>query len=397
VAGGRRGFCWLRVQRFLADYPRTPEIRGHAAHRRIDVMPIFRVASAALVFALVMNLQGCASRPLVAYVSNADSAEIAVVALNRDSGALQQLQSVPAGGTVMPLALSPDRATLYAALRNAPYRVVSFRIAAQTGWLTPLAEAPLPESMPNIATDRSGRYLLAASYGGSLFSVSPLQANGAPGPAQQTLPTGLNAHAAVISPDNRYVFVTNLNADQVMQLRFDAATGLVQPNTPAELKVRAKSGPRHLVFHPSQRWAYLLNELDATVDLLAYDAAAGTLTLLKSWSMLPPGFKGRPWAADLHLTPDGRFLYTSERTSSTLVGWKVDAASGELSLVGHTATEQGPRGFQIDPSGNWLLAAGQVSNGLSSYRINRSTGVLTHAGSLRMGKGSNWVEIVELR
>jgi 6-phosphogluconolactonase len=119
--------------------------------------------------------------------------------------------------------------------------------------------------------------------------------------------------------------------------------------------------------------------------------------VLKSGSMLPPGFKGRPWAADLHLTPDGRFLYTSERTSSTLVGWKVDAASGELSLVGHTATEQGPRGFQIDPSGNWLLAAGQVSNGLSSYRINRSTGVLTHAGSLRMGKGSNWVEIVELR
>jgi 6-phosphogluconolactonase len=214
--------------------------------------------------------------------------------------------------------------------------------------------------------------------------------------ATQVLATGKNAHAAVPSPDNRFVFFTNLGSDQVMQLRFDAATGLLSPNTPPTMAGRPGAGARHLVFHPNGRDAYLLNELDASVDLLGYNAASGTLSFRKSWSTLPAGFTGKPWAADLHLTPDGRFLYTSERTSSTLAMWAVDAASGELTLIGHEATEKQPRGFQIDPSGRWLLAAGQVSNALTAYRIDAATGKLSRQSQLPMGKGPNWVEIIDL-
>jgi 6-phosphogluconolactonase len=333
----------------------------------------------------------------VAYVSNADSGDISVLAMDRQTGALQPLQTLAAGANVMPLALSPDRRTLYAAVRSTPWRVLAYRIDSHTGLLTPLGEAPLPESMAHIATDASGRFLFAASYGGHLLSVSPLQEGGAPAAARQLLGTGRHAHAAIISPDQRHLFVTNLGEDQILQLHFDAASGQVEPHAQPALKLRAHSGPRHLVFHPGARWAYLLNELDARVDLLAYDAAAGTLAFVNSGSTLPPGFSGRPWAADLHLTPDGRFLYTSERTSSTLALWRVEAATGELALLGHQATEENPRGFQIDPRGQWLLVAGQNAHSVSSYRIDSQTGLLTHMARQPVGRGPNWVEFIELR
>jgi 6-phosphogluconolactonase len=111
---------------------------------------------------------------------------------------------------------------------------------------------------------------------------------------------------------------------------------------------------------------------------------------------LPPGFQGKPSAADLHITPDGKFLYGSERTSSTLAAFKVDPANGTLSPVGSVPTEQQPRGFNIDASGRYLLALGQLSHGLSSYRIDGESGKLTKLKEYPMGKNPNWVEIVEL-
>lgn len=359
-------------------------------------MPPFRTLLWLCAAALALLMQGCASTRSVAYVANADSREISVLSLDRSSGEMKPLQTLAVGGTVMPMALSPDRRVLYAALRSEPFSVASFSIDRATGALTPLNTAALPDSMANIATDRSGRWLLAASYGGHKASVSPIGSDGRVAAATQVLATGKNAHAAVPSPDNRFVFITNLGSDQVMQLRFDAATGLLSPNTPPTMAGRPGAGARHLVFHPNGRDAYLLNELDASVDLLGYNAASGTLSFRKSWSTLPAGFTGKPWAADLHLTPDGRFLYTSERTSSTLAMWAVDAASGELTLIGHEATEKQPRGFQIDPSGRWLLAAGQVSNALTAYRIDAATGKLSRQSQLPMGKGPNWVEIIDL-
>jgi 6-phosphogluconolactonase len=168
------------------------------------------------------------------------------------------------------------------------------------------------------------------------------------------------------------------------------------PNDPPAFRAREGAGPRHLVLHPNGKHAYLLNELDATVDLLAFDAQRGTLSLLDTWSTMPPGADAKPWAADLHLTPDGRFLYTSERNTSTLAIWAVSATTGGLTLVGHQLTEQQPRGFNIDPAGNWLLAVGQASGQLTVYKIDRATGLLEAKTRLAVGSNPNWVEIIEL-
>jgi 6-phosphogluconolactonase len=345
---------------------------------------------------LMTTLQGCASPQAVAYIANADSRDISVLRLDRDKGTVQATQTLDVGGTVMPLALSPDKRFLYASLRSEPFSVASFSRDEHTGALTRIGIAPLPDSMANIMTDRTGRWLFAASYGGNKISVSPIGADGVAKAATAIIPTGKNAHAAIIDAANRNLYVTNLGSDQVLQYRFDAATGSLTPNDPPALKTRPGAGPRHIVIHPDGKHAYLLHELDATVDVLAIDAK-GTLSAVKTLSTLPAGANVKPWAADLHLTPDGKFLYTSERNTNTLAIWKVDAATGELSLVGHQATEKQPRGFQIDSTGTWLLAVGQASHQMTAYKIDAATGKLTQAAQLPVGKNPNWVEIVDLR
>ena len=138
-----------------------------------------------------------------------------------------------------------------------------------------------------------------------------------------------------------------------------------------------------------------LGELDGSVYVFDYDAGAGRLKEKQAVSALPPDFQGKPSAADLHLTPDGRFLYASVRATSTLAGFKVDPANGTLSPIGSVPTEKQPRGFSIDSSGRYLLAAGQLSHGLSSYAIDPASGKLTRLKEYPMGENPNWVEIVD--
>lgn len=332
----------------------------------------------------------------VVYVSNADSGDIRVLQLGAD-GALNEAQRFDTGGMVMPLAASPDRRRLYAALRSEPLAVLTLAIDAGSGRLRKLGEAPLPVSMAYLACDRSGRFVLSASYGGNQVAVSPIDAQGIVQAAQQVLATPPNAHAVQTDPSNRWAFATSLGGGQLMQYRFDADTGRLTPNEPPALVIREGAGPRHFRFHPNGRFVYLMNELDATIDVLAFDTEPGMLAPLQTVASLPPGFDGgAPWAAELHLTPDGRFLYSSERRSSMIAAFAVDAANGRLSLISHTPTETEPRGFAIDPTGRFLLAAGQKSDRLTVHAIDGASGRLTTLHSHPMGRNPNWVEIVDL-
>jgi 6-phosphogluconolactonase len=335
------------------------------------------------------------------YVSNADSKDITVLSLNAANGdlAIIETATVATGGPAtpgsMPLAISPNKKFLYAALRFEPYTVVSFAIDAKTGKLQQLGTAPLPDSMAYIATDRTGKHLLSASYGGHKLSVSPIGAQGTVMPNATVIPTGKNAHAVLTDPSNKYLFATNLGSDAILQRKFNAATGAVSDNAPAAVITKPGSGPRHFVFHPNGKFFYLLNELDASLNAYTYNAGKGTLGEIQSVSTLPAGFSGKPWAADLHITPNGRFLYGTERTSSTIAGFTVDAKSGKLTPIGNVETEKQPRGFAIDPKGRYLLAVGQQSNGMSVYTIDPGKGTLNRIKQLPVGKNPQWVEIVE--
>ncbi len=339
----------------------------------------------------------------VVYVSNAGTKEVFVLAMDRDSGELTPIERVAVPGTdkpsptSLPMAVSPDRRFLYAALRSEPYPVSSFAIDRTTGRLRHLGLAPLADSMAYIATDRSGRFLLGASYPGAKLAINPIDAAGRVGERMtQLLSTQPKAHCVVLDGSNRFAYCTSLGGDIIMQMRFDPASGTVAPNRPASIATKANAGPRHLAFHPNGKFLYLLNETDATVGAYAVDPAAGTLAELQTVPTLPADFAGKPSAADIHVTPDGRFLYASERATSTIKGFRVDPERGTLSRLGRWPTETTPRGFAIDPRGRFLLAAGLASNALTVSAIDPNSGALAALQQYRLGEMPNWVEIVDL-
>ena len=334
------------------------------------------------------------------YVGNAESNEIHVLRLERQSGDLTLVKKVTipsvAKGNSTPMALSPDHRFLYVGTRGEPMVAAGYAIDPAAGTLTHVASGPLADSMAYIAVDRTGRFLLGASYPGNKITVNPIGPPGTVRPVQQTLPHHPKAHSILPDASNRHVLVPTLGNDRVNQFTFDATTGMLAPTTPPSVQVKDGAGPRHFAFHPNGKLVYVLGELDGSVYVFDYDAGAGRLKEKQAVSALPPEFQGKPSAADLHLTPDGRFLYASVRATSTLAGFKVDPAGGTLTPIGSVPTEKQPRGFNIDPSGRYLLAVGQLSHGMSTYRIDAESGKLTKLKEYPMGQNPNWIEVVEL-
>ena len=350
------------------------------------------------------------------YVSNADDGDISMYTLQPD-GTLKPGERFQASKLVMPMAVSPDKRFLIVAVRAKPFSAITYAISRSSGALKMVSSGPLAESYPYISFDRTGRYLFGASYGANQVGVNPVGKDGKVGEPQQVIPTARNAHSIRVDNTNRYVFVPHLGTDQVFQFKFDAKTGHLAANTPAVLQLKQGSGPRHIVLSADNRFAYLLNELTAEVTTLALDAKTGTLSMVSSAVALPPEHKLQPgmprgavgtpganqaprdttsdiWASDLHLTPDGKFLYAAERTSNTLAAFSVDGATGKLTYLASTPTEKQPRGFAIDSSGRYLVASGEKSETVSSYAIDATSGALKPLGQYPTGKGANWVEIV---
>jgi len=350
------------------------------------------------------------------YVSNADDGDIGAYRL-LDSGELQAGARAKAANIVMPMAVSPDKRFLYAASRSKPLSVHAYTIDRATGALTLLASSPLAESFPYISVDRTGRYLFGASYGAALISVNAIGADGrVAAEPLQVIPVGRNAHSIRVDESNRFAFVPTLGSDQVFQFTFDAKSGRLNSNTPAIYLMKAGTGPRHFITSADNKFVYVLSELLATVTTFSLDSKTGLLTELSSATGLPPdsklvpgaprgavGAPGGPpprntdndiWAADIHMTPNGKFLYITERTSNTLAAFSVDGASGKLTYLGSTPTERQPRGFAIDPKGRFLVASGEKSETISVYAIDQASGALKPLNKYPTGKGSNWVEIV---
>jgi 6-phosphogluconolactonase len=351
-----------------------------------------------VIFVLVMPLFAARliSARTIAYISNADSREIYVLELNERNGNLQLIEKVAVNGNVMPLAVSPDRKYLYAGLRSEPYSVMSFAIEPKSSKLQLINIAPLADNMAYISTDRTGNYLFGASYSGNKISVNKVEPDGAVVAVPlAVIPTGKNAHCILTDLSNNFLFVSNLGDDAIRQYRFDSTAGTINPLHPPSVETKKGAGPRHFVFHPNRRFVYGINELDGTVNVYSLNAS-GVLSLLESVSIMPANSSEKPWAADLRLTPDGKYLYASERTTNSLVVFRVDSKSGKLLFVERVLTEAQPRGFNISPSGKYLLAVGQKSNSLSVYRIKKLTGKLKKITQMKVGENPNWIEIIEL-
>lgn len=335
------------------------------------------------------------------YVSNAQSNDISILRLVDRSGELTLVDTVAVPGIVqpggsIPLAITADRHFLYAASRGQPLLAAGFAIDPSSGRLEHVASGALAEGVVYLTTDRSGRFLLGASYGGHKITVNAIDPPGHVRGVRQTIAPEPNAHCIVLDASDRHAFSTSLGSDLVRQWRFDPARGTLSPNEPPAVRVRDHAGPRHLALHPDGRFVYLLNELDASVYVFAYDSASGRLAELQRVSALPTRLDDKPWAADIHATPDGRFLYASERRSSTLACFAIDPRTGLLAQLGSVATERQPRAFAIDPTGRYLLVAGELSDRVTCYAIDEATGALSEVARQSVGRRPNWIEIVNL-
>ena len=348
---------------------------------------------AALLLCAIPSAQ--AERTVV-YVSNGGSKDISIFDLDSASGALSARAPVPLDGNPGPLALSPDRKFLYAALRQSK-SVQAFQLNPADGALTAAGTAAVNINPAYLIVDRTGRNLLAADYGGDRVAVFPIAADGSVAVAPVSdIATGRNPHSILADPANRFVFAPLCGADKVLQFRFDPATGKLDPNEVADVAFQPVDGPRHMAFHPKKDFAYVVNEKSSSVTALQYDPRKGTLTSLQTLPTLPKDFAGKNSCADIHITPDGKYLYASNRGHDSLAGYAIDESTGKLTSLGNTTTEKTPRSFAIDPTGKFVFAAGQGSHQLASYRIDAATGALQPLKTYATGQGPAWVLVVPL-
>ncbi|CAO97316.1 6-phosphogluconolactonase [Erwinia tasmaniensis] len=326
----------------------------------------------------------------VVYTASPESQQIHAWQLNNE-GALTLLQVVDAPGQVQPMVVSPDKSFLYVGVRP-DFRVVAYQIDAE-GKLKEAGHAPLPGSPTHISTDRQGRFIFVGSYNDACVSVTPIGENGLPGEPLQVVKGLEGCHSANIDLNNQTLFVPALKQDRIALFSLDKQ-GKLTPRAQAEVKTRSGAGPRHMAFHPNQRYAYSVNELDSSVDV--WDISGDEVKKVQSVDALPEGFSDTRWAADIHITPDGRHLYSCDRTASNITIFSISAEGSSLKVEGYQPTETQPRGFNIDHSGQYLVAAGQKSHHIEVYKISADRGLLQPLARYAVGQGPMWVVINKL-
>ncbi|MCC8379196.1 6-phosphogluconolactonase [Xenorhabdus sp. PB30.3] len=325
----------------------------------------------------------------VVYTASPNSRQIHVWSLNI-AGELSLLQTVSVPGEVQPMVIHPDGKHLYVGIRP-QFSIVTYKIRAD-GRLEQQSIAPLPGSPTHISTDRAGCFLFSASYSFNNLSVHPIDEKGiAKAPIQVV--EGLKApHSANIDRENRQLLVPCLKEDHIRIFDLNDH-GYLTERRADEMTTKAGAGPRHMAFHPEKEAIYCINELDSTVDVLR---KWEKYRIVQSIDSLPADFSAVRWSADIHITPDGRHLYTSERSESVISHFIVSEDGYHLTLAGHYPTETQPRGFAIDHSGCFLIASGQKSDHISVSGIDKYTGKLTQLARYPVGKGPMWVTVLAL-
>ena len=271
--------------------------------------------------------------------------------------------------------------------------VCAFKIDLATGDLEFLNSQPTQSIGPCYLTvDSVGRNVLVAHYRGGSCAALPLAKDGSLKPVSsfhQHTGSGMDPrrqatphpHAIVLDAAGRHAFVPDLGLDQIRIYQFDPASGTLTPNKPPFVATKPGNGPRHFAFHPSGKLAYANLELTSEATAFRYDAEHGTLVAFQTLSTLPDGFTGKNANAGICVTPDGRFLYVSNRGHNSIAQFAIDPDSGKLSPLGYESTRNVvPQAIKIDPSGSVLIVTDKNSGDVGVFKINKKTGLLAHTG-----------------
>jgi 6-phosphogluconolactonase len=313
--------------------------------------------------------------------------------LDLESGALTPAAEL--GGIDHPSYIALNPPYLYATNELVEKRgqeegaVSAFQFDPASGKLTALNQQPSHGLSPcHVWVDASGKWVLVANYSSGSAAIYPVLDKGGLGEATDVIQhsgsgvnpdrqAGPHAHCIMTDPTNQYVLLSDLGIDRLMVYRLDAQSGKLALASWAQ--VDAGAGPRHIEFHPSGRYCFLINEMASTINVFRWED--GTLYNLQTISTLPEDYVGDSTTAAIHVTPNGKFVYGSNRGHDSIAIFRFDEPSGQLSLVGHQSSEgKTPRDFMIDPTGTYLLAANQGSHTIVSFRVDAETGTLTPTG-----------------
>ncbi|AMA64853.1 6-phosphogluconolactonase [Candidatus Arsenophonus lipoptenae] len=320
----------------------------------------------------------------VVYISNAKSKQIHVWRIN-EQGKLTFLQNLTVPGEVQPMKISQDGNHLYVGIR--PNSAIITYLIAVDGTLIQEKITDLPGIPTHIEIDKYNRLLFIPSYHQGNLSVLPINQYGIPEPAIQVINDLKNPHGSIVSFDNLHLFVSCLGEDYI-RIYTISNDGYLNEKIANRLFTKNGSGPRHLIFSPNQATLYCLNELNATIILYS---AFEPYKKLKIYNILPNELKCNPWASDIHITKNGKYLYASERSTSIIRHFKIINNGFELLPMDYYITEYQPRSFTIDQTNNFLIVAGQKSNHVIVYKIHKITGVLQALDRYKVGNEPSWI------
>jgi 6-phosphogluconolactonase len=354
-----------------------------------------------IAFSLMLSTsQGVnANEPLVFISAFAagDQGAIHAYQLDLSSGQLKQTHKTTDVEHPFFLAVSPNNKYLYSIHAKSfggkeNEHVAAYKIVGARGQLKLLnRQSALGTAACYLDVYATGKTVVVANYSTGSVASLPVREDGSLGeaatfvqhegssidPARQE---GPHAHCIVVSPDNQFFYAADLGLDQVLGYRLDAKTSKLSPNEQPFVKTQPGAGPRHLTFHPNGKHAYVINELTNTVTLFDYDSKSGMLTKRQTIPTLPKDFAGTSHCADLKITPNGRFLYGTNRGHDSIAAYEI-GDNGRLTLLGiEPSLGKGPQNLAIAPGGKLLLCANMSGNNVAVFQINAETGGLKSVG-----------------
>jgi 6-phosphogluconolactonase len=326
---------------------------------------------------------------IVGAYTSGNSKGIAVYRFYTETGRLAYLSQIDNVSNPSYLAVSSNNKFVYAVNENDNGEVSSFSFEPKTGQLKFINKVSTLGGSPcYISVDKAQKNLFVANYSGGNIAVLPLNEDGSIAPASMTLKDdghGINkerqekahVHTAVLSPDEKYVLYTDLGTDKINITKYKGGkNNQIVPANPAFVSVKPGYGPRHLAFSNDKKYLYLITEMGSSV--IVFDYNNGKPKQKQDISLLPDGFKGATGAADIHISPNGKFLYATNRGDANDISvFSINPENGELTFVDRKSTGgKGPRNFVIDPTGKYLLVAHQNSDNIYVFQLDEATGKL---------------------
>ncbi|MFP3013290.1 MAG: 6-phosphogluconolactonase [Arsenophonus sp. NC-QC1-MAG3] len=318
------------------------------------------------------------------YVASPESKKIHAWSIDK-KGKLILLQQLILPGKVQPMQVSRNGRQLYVGI-HPDFAIITYLISPE-GKIKEQGITAIPGTPTHIEIDKLGRWLFISSYHQGNLIVLPIDQQGIAQSAIQIIDDLKHPHSSGVNFDNSRLFVPCLGEDHIRIYAINN-NGHLTEHIAQRITTNKGAGPRHLTFLPNQKIFYCLNELDATINVYS---AFKPYKQIQNCNILPSESECKPWAADIHITPNGQHLYASERSSSIIRHFKVTTEGRKLLPMTAYKTETQPRGFNIDQSGNFLLAAGQKSNYIVVYKINTSTGALETLDRYPVNTGPMWI------